>query len=333
MKPRSLLLLALALPCAAGADIDFMLFHKLAPSVVKIEAHGNGRTAVGSGVMVAPGAVVTNCHVTRDAQRIDIVKAGANYKVHAQKSDLTHDVCVLLAPNADFPVVEINHARPRVGQPVMALGYQGGIGPRFTGGEVKALYDFDGGAVIQSTASFQSGASGGGLFDADGRLIGLISFKNRQRVPYHFSLPVNWISESMNNGAAAEIRPLPPDKPFWQKTNSEQPYFLRAATLESEGKWEELRALAKDWAHSETMNANAWLMAGHAHFNLQQYKPAIEAYRRAVDLTKEYPEAWYALGASYLRDGQKSKAEEAHGVLAELDGRLADEFSRNFPPQ
>ncbi|MGH8728352.1 MAG: trypsin-like peptidase domain-containing protein [Burkholderiales bacterium] len=333
MKPRSLLILGLVLPCAAGADIDFALFHKLAPSVVKIEAHGNGKTAVGSGVMIAPGAIVTNCHVTRDAQRIDIVKAGANYQVRAQKSDLKHDVCVLLAPNADLPVVEISRAKPRVGQPVMALGYQGGIGPRFSGGEVKALYDFDGGAVIQSTASFQSGASGGGLFDTDGRLIGLISFKNRQRASYHFSLPVHWIYESMNNGAATEIEPLPSGTPFWQQSSSEQPYFLRAVTLESEGKWEDLRNLAKDWTQSETTNANAWLMLGHAHFNLNQDKSAIDAYRHAVELSREYPEAWYALGASYLRDGQKGKAQEALDVLAGLDRHLAQEFSRNFSLQ
>src|SRR5687768_12683673 len=110
--------------------------------------------------MVAPDAIVTNCHVTRDATRIDIAKGGSRWQVQGQKSDLEHDVCVLFVPTASLPVVEISHVKPRVGQQVMALGYDGGLGPRFTGGEVKALYDFDGGMVIQSTASFRSGASG-----------------------------------------------------------------------------------------------------------------------------------------------------------------------------
>jgi Flp pilus assembly protein TadD len=71
-------------------------------------------------------------------------------------------------------------------------------------------------------------------------------------------------------------------------------------------------------------------MLGHAYFNLNQDKSAIDAYRRAVDLLREYPEAWYALGACYIRDGQKNKAEEALSVLTKLDQHLAEQFSRNF---
>jgi serine protease Do len=330
MFPRISLLLALALPVAASADLDFGLFRALAPSVVKIEAHGNGRTAVGSGVMVAPGAIVTNCHVTRDAERIDIAKGGMRWNVQAQTSDLQHDVCVLFSPNASAPIVEIAKDRPKVGQQVMALGYVGGLGPRFSGGEVKAVYDFDGGQVIQSTASFNSGASGGGLFDDKGRLIGLITFKNRQREAYHFSLPVSWVLQSLDKSASKEISPLPPGAPFWQQNDPEQPFFLRAATLESEGKWEDLVQLAQDWTGREKANANAWLVLGHAYFNLKQDQPAIEAYRHAVELSLNYPEAWYALGASYARSGQKDKAAEAHRTLAALDASLADDFSRKF---
>lgn len=330
MFARIVLLLSLAYPVVGSAEIDFGLFHKLAPSVVKIEAHGNGRTAVGSGVMVAPGAIVTNCHVTRDAERIDIAKGGSRWNVHTQTSDVNHDICVLFSPNASAPVVEIAKQRPKVGQQVMALGYIGGLGPRFSGGEVKAVYDFDGGQVIQSTASFNSGASGGGLFDEQGKLIGLITFKNRQREAYHFSLPVDWVVQSLNPSASKEISPLPPGAPFWQQSHSEQPYFLRAATLESEGKWDDLLRLTQDWTGREKANANAWLMLGHAYFNLRQDNPAIQAYQHAVELSSNYPEAWYALGTSYVRSGQKDKAEEAHRALAALDAHLADDFSRKF---
>jgi hypothetical protein len=328
--PRVLAVLGIAFPLASSAQIDFSLFHKLAPSVVKIEAHGNGRTAVGSGVMVAPGAIVTNCHVTRDAQRIDIAKGGTRWNVHRQTSDVEHDVCILFSPHANAPIVEIAKDRPKVAQPVVALGYVGGLGPRFSGGEVKAVYDFDGGQVVQSTASFNAGASGGGLFDQQGKLVGLITFKNRQREAYHFSLPVSWIVDSLGKSEPQEVAPLPGGTPFWQQAYSEQPYFLRAATLESEGKWDDLLKLSQDWTGREKTNPNAWFMLGHAYFNLQQDKPAIQAYEHAVELSSNYPEAWYALGASYLRSGQKDKAEEVHRTLASLDAQLADDFSRKF---
>jgi serine protease Do len=333
MSLRVLLLLGAALPGAAGADVDIGLFHKLAPSVVKIEAHGNGRTAIGSGVVVAPGAIVTNCHVTRDAERIDIAKGGARWNVFKQASDVKHDVCILFSPNANAPVVEIARHRPKVAQTVVALGYVGGLGPRFSGGEVKAIYDFDGGQVIQSSAAFNAGASGGGLFDDEGRLIGLITFKNRQREAYHFSLPVNWILDSLEKSASQDVAPLPSELPFWQQTYSEQPYFLRAATLESEEKWNDLLNLSRTWTRDEKTNANAWLMLGHAYSKLKQEAPAIDAYLHALELSSDYPEAWYALGASYARSGNKKEAAEAHRTLVTLDRNLAEDFSKKFLPQ
>src|SRR2546429_5888717 len=41
------------------------------------------------------------------------------------------------------------------------------------------LYAYDGAHVIRTTAPFDFGSSGGALFDAAGRLVGLLAFKAR----------------------------------------------------------------------------------------------------------------------------------------------------------
>jgi len=319
---------------SASGEVDYALFARLAPAVLKVEAHNpNGSVSIGSGVMVSEGAVVTNCHVTRNASRIDLVKGGARWPVKTQTSDLSHDICILFAPTAAAPVAAISSQEPRVGDSVIALGYVGGLGPRLTVGEVKAVYQLDGGRVIQSTASFSSGASGGGLFDGTGKLIGVIAFKYPGVQAYHFSLPMDWVARSLDIAASREIAPVTGGPAFWQQTGDKQPYFLRAAALEAEGDWQKLLVVAKEWAARDDRNSDAWLMLGKAYVQAKNDERAIEAYQRAVDLDFKNPQAWYAIGAAHGRLQEIDQVQRVHRVLKDIDARLADELFRNYLAQ
>ena len=163
-------LLLFSLP--GNADLDFDLYVKLASTVMKIEAHNpDNSTSIGSGVMVAPGILVTNCHVTKNATSIQVIKFGQRWNAEKQYSDVEHDLCLLYVPAATLTVAQFGNDKLKVGQQVYAIGYVDGLGPRLSGGQVQALYDYDGGKVIQSTTPFKSGASGGGLFNEQGRLV------------------------------------------------------------------------------------------------------------------------------------------------------------------
>ena len=77
-------------------------------------------------------------------------------------------------------------------------------------GRVQALHSFDGGRVIESDTAFTSGASGGGLFDATGKLVGLLTFRSKARGGSYYSLPVGWIRDRLPRaGDWAEVGPLP----------------------------------------------------------------------------------------------------------------------------
>ena len=319
-------LLLFSLP--GDADPDIELYTKLASTVMKIEAHNpDGSTSIGSGVMVAPGILVTNCHVTKNATLIEAIKSGRRWDAEKQQSDVEHDLCLLYVPAATVPVAQFRNDKLKVGQQVYAVGYIGGLGPRLSGGQIRALYDYEGGKVIQSTTPFRSGASGGGLFDEQGRLIGVVTFSSRLDQTYHFSLPVSWVARGMEMSKLQNVAPLPKGIAFWQQPYESEPYFLQAAVLEASDKWSEMLQLAEKWSAVESRNADSWLTLGKAYQHLQQYDQAIAAFRKAIALDRDYPEAWYNLGLVYLDLGKQSEAEEVSKVLGGLDEELAQQLS------
>jgi len=317
--------LAPALRNPAVGHVDFSFFWLLSPSVVTIAAQNRrGGVSVGSGVMVGEGLVVTNCHVTRDATGIQVVKQALRWTVHAQASDLEHDLCLLHAPHMTGQIAPISRKQPHVGQPVIAIGYVGGVAPQMSGGEVRALYRFDGGTVIQSTASFNSGASGGGLFDRDGKLLGIVAFRHQGGEGYHFALPVDWIyRRSLDLRRAREVEPLGRALPFWQEAGDRQPYFLKAAALEASRDWTALREFAEKWTAVEQGNPDAWLALGLAHERTGDFEQAIASYSSAVRSDLEYAQAWYSLGLVYIARGQREQLQEVQRVLMTLNEELA----------
>lgn len=203
----------------AAAETDRATFIGFASSVVKVEAvDPEGHYHLGTGVAVAPGTVITNCHVTRDGQRIRLVKGGLPYAVEAEWSNLAHDLCLLYSSAFDAPPVQLGSAdHLRLGQKVAAIGFTGGLELQVREGKVEGLFQHDGAKVIQTSTAFASGASGGGLFDEEGRLVGILTYRLRGVNGYYFSTPVEWFVRSIADRAAfGRVGPLTGPLPFWQ---------------------------------------------------------------------------------------------------------------------
>ncbi len=307
--------------------VDRDLFIKLSPSVLKVEAFNpDGSVSIGSGVMVAEGAVATNCHVTHRARRIELIKNGLRWAVQGQSSNARHDLCLLYSRHANVPVVAMNSSKLKPGQAVTAVGFIGGLGPRFSQGHVKALHDYDKGMVIQSSTPFNAGASGGGLFDGDGRLVGLATFKaTRARDDYHFSLPIQWIIDQLEADDAVPVGPLSAEEPFWQQKDA-QPFFLRALAMEANSDWKGMLDVSGDWARAEPDNVHSWVAVGKAHFHLDQYPEAIAAYRKATAIDAQDAEAWFQLGLAFADKGENSEVRQVLMVLKNIDPDLAEQL-------
>src|SRR4051794_25531837 len=151
---------------------------RVGPSVVGLGRGWGG----GSGVVIAPGRVLTNAHNLRGAEVTVRFAGEREEKGRVAGSDADLDVAVVEVETGDAPAIawEPEAAAVELGAAVFALADPGGRGLRATAGFVSAAErSFRGPrgrrirGAIEHTAPLPRGSSGGPLVDADGRLLGL----------------------------------------------------------------------------------------------------------------------------------------------------------------
>lgn len=253
----------------------------------------DGVTELGSAVPLAGERLVTNCHVLRKAARIEVHVGGAVRLVKADLRDTYRDMCFLTLPGyraAPMPMIEVGETR--VGLEVLAVGYPSGefaVSP----GRIIGLHqcECDGGKVIQTSAHFSQGASGGGLFDRQGRLVGILTFKAKLGGNFHFALPVGWLRHVARDGP----EPLSGNTSFWEQPGRKSGYFLAACDLGAQKKWSPLSHMSREWAQQEPNNPEAWMALGRARKGLGQTEASVQAFQRVLLLDSTHAEAQWAL--------------------------------------
>jgi len=326
MKPFRIILLSLGLVTAAQAQVDAAIVG-MGASVLKIEVQRvQGGYSLGSGVVVGTGKIVTNCHVTRDAAQIHVLRGGARWHVESQASDIAHDLCLLHVPQMQAGAVGLGRtAALRVGQPLLALGYTGGTVMQRSHGNVVALHRHDGSQVIQSSNWFNSGASGGGLFDSELNLVGILTYRMRGAALHYFAAPVDWVRALLDDEARLRpVRALPTEQTaYWQGRSADRPRFLRAAQLEREREWPALAELATQWASDDSLDAEPWTWRGIALAHMRRLGAARTSLEQALALEPNMSDALFWLGLLHAQRGRIGDAQEAQSRLAALQPELA----------
>lgn len=335
--PRRIVALALVIlwlgmsGTVAAAEMDRARMFAVSPGVLKVEvSSADGHYGLGTAVSIAPGKFVTNCHVTRKAQVIAVLHDGRRWPVAAQLSDIEDDLCLLDVPELkDVAPVPLGRAQDlRVGHPVAALGYPGGLGLQAQAGSVQALHPLHGSVVIQTTTAFFGGASGGGLFNEDGQLVGILTFRLPGADAYYFATPLDWIRPRIGaSNAYVKVAPLTGPVAYWARQPADLPYFMQAASLEAGKDWDALLALTGKWAAAERDNSEPWFERGEACEHLSRDADAVSAYQTAVKLDPKSAVAWSSLGELQLRLGNRKELEKALTALKELDASRAAELS------
>jgi len=179
-RPLALFLFWLGAASTAQALEPDAVFARAAPAVWTVKADvGNNKTAFGSAVAVLPDLLVTACHVVDKAIAVQITQKDTSTKIAriTRDPDPARDLCVLSTSTPlKLATVEIAPiGGVRVGQRVFAIGSPHGLELSLTEGLVSALRPKAPGELpaIQTSAAISAGSSGGGLFDTDGRLIGV----------------------------------------------------------------------------------------------------------------------------------------------------------------
>lgn len=212
------------------------LFKRLAPSVFVVEAtdKSGATVATGSGVALTADKVVTNCHVVNSGTSLRVSQNSRSWPAEVVHHDADHDICGLKIENLGATPVRIrNSADIEVGERAYALGAPRGLELTLSEGIISSIRDVGGGnRVLQTTAPVSPGSSGGGLFDAEGRLVGITSFQFNDSQNLNFAIPAEiasagWIDDypirSTSKAELHEQRPKqnqPDQKKMWADAES-----------------------------------------------------------------------------------------------------------------
>ena len=151
---------------------------RVGPRVVGF-GRGWGR---GSGVVVAPGRVLTAAHNLRGEEVTVNFQDGRRESGRVVGIDPDLDIAAVAVETADIEPVEWDPSTPapHIGTPVIAVGDPGGRGlratPGFVAAEGREIRGPRGRAIagcIEHTAPLPRGSGGGPLVDLEGRLLGL----------------------------------------------------------------------------------------------------------------------------------------------------------------
>ncbi len=165
---------------------------RVGPSIV-----GIGRGTRGSGVVIAPGKVLTNAHNLRGDEVTVTFADGRQLRGTVAGWDGDGDLAVIDVDTAGAAALEWGNGEAlTVGTAVFGAGASHGGGTRVTFGLVSAVaraFRGPGGrridGSVEHTAPLAPGSSGGALLDAAGHLVGLNT--NRIGEGFYLALPAD----------------------------------------------------------------------------------------------------------------------------------------------
>lgn len=177
-----------------------VLFGKVSPSVWSLRTFDAQERPLrnGSAVVIAPGRLVTACHVLAKASTFVVRRDNVTYGAALEQPDPARDLCQVRVANFDAPAVPIAPAgAARVGQRVYAVGNPRGLENTLTEGLLTGLRGGEDAdlPLLQTSTAVSQGGSGGGLFDAEGRLLGITSAAAPDEGNGGVAIPASFVAE------------------------------------------------------------------------------------------------------------------------------------------
>ncbi|SDK68303.1 Trypsin-like peptidase domain-containing protein [Methylophilus rhizosphaerae] len=331
MKSIVMMLCLVGATPMAYAQPDMVDTLELSHSVVMVTTDlPDGSTGRGSGVVVSPEYVATNCHVLANSNGVNVAKFRDGYHPIGLKANWKRDVCLLKFEALPFrPIPMRDSSTLQYEEEVFSLSFPAAAPvPQPSYGTIKGTYAYDGGRIVRSDASFSMGSSGGALFDQHFNLIGLTTFKSPGHHAFYYSLPVEWIRELMDTDDVLSLKTA--ELPFWAQPPGERPYFMQVVIPYQNQDWATLKNIASRWAAQEPGSADAWYFLGLAQEGLLEFAQAEQDLKQAYALNPRDLDAMLALSRIAFTQNDVETLQSLQAGVATLDKTQGDRISQQI---
>jgi len=171
-------------------------------SVVTIYVNDKDGRKVSNGtgfIIDSNGIIATNCHVVAELARNDgnalIVKTenGAFFVFRELVNfDIENDIAIFRINGKQLPKIKIDpNYKPRQGEDIIVVGSPLGLETTVSDGIISSIRGKDG--IIQITAPISPGSSGSPVFNLNGDVIGVATFRIQGGENLNFAMPVKYV--------------------------------------------------------------------------------------------------------------------------------------------
>jgi hypothetical protein len=181
------------------------MFKKVSSSVFIVEAVDSHGDVVfqQSGVAIAPHSIASTKTIlgtfanlsTGNHKAVARYRLRQGYRTWNVKDvfvDSQRDVGTFESPDVDAqPAQAVRFDAITKGERIYAVSFPKGQEETLTEGSVSGLVSVDGAMPIHTTISLAAESAGGGLFDANGKLVGLVAFSIRESL--NSGVPMEWL--------------------------------------------------------------------------------------------------------------------------------------------
>ena len=288
------------------------IYEKVDNSIVVVLAYDNlGNMFQGSGVVINnEGLIVTNHHVCKDANRIEIKHYNKEIKnVTVYKYDEVKDILFLKTDDRTLtPIPYGTSSSLKTGQRIYAVGSPEGYENSISEGIVSGFRtDENNVKLIQMTCPITDGSSGGAVLNTKGELIGL-SVSGQHEGALYFAIPVNDIYSMI--GIESQYTEV-----------SDPVKYYEIGTQANENKnYKDAEVYFSKYLEKFSSDATAYYKRGYARFKLKEYKKAISDFSTVLEKS-ETSESFFYRGNCYysLKDYKNALADYTKALEQEPD--------------
>ncbi|HEY6866995.1 MAG TPA: trypsin-like peptidase domain-containing protein [Candidatus Eisenbacteria bacterium] len=262
--------------------------------------HKNRELSQGSGfVLTRDGLAASNFHVLQDAYRAEATLGDGRlyHVVRVHGFDVDRDLVVFQLGRSKGGRVERPsglHALPlggaaglRIGDRIATISSPKGLANTVSDGLVSGIRDEDGERLIQISAPISPGSSGGPVFDAEGRVVGIATLQMSEGQNLNFATPIDSLRDMLA-----------------RRENLTLAEFQKRAKV----------ATGDNDEFDRTFDAGLRLQ------HRGQYRRAVRDYLAAEVMEPDEPSTYYNAGLCYIELREKERAaEQFYRYLASAD--------------